>query len=324
MHDLFPDWLRTATPDNDISSFPINEWWEVIESYAQSATADEIFGLLKCGYGRAEPDWEENWRHAFREGDDTFPLRDSDRLVSVLAASAVIHLRESGADSRAALALYGCVCAQHVDWTAGLSDLTVAPTLITRLATEARQQTPWRSAKTTVTATSYESTLPPDEETVTGASLRGAVASLVGGVNDALSRAHRTVGQIAEQRELPLREEVRSLRWLLSGYCATVGRAWSSLGSTDVAVLAALELDGLTVFPMGIPDAAGLLAQTVELAGQGDRVEIRLPNQTEISELVPMLAGSRAKWNDVDNAARLSARLYDELRLLHNYRVADQ
>lgn len=323
----FEDLLRTLTADGDLSEFPVEGWRAAIDGAVDGARPHEIADMARAAHGRSAPAWDKLFRErlsaAIGEGSPS-----GLRLFAVLAGCALVRAYKHPV--MGPLAMYCSIGASHAGWDPELRQATVGAEDLRAAAYTAREVPPMRPAKITLTAASYESHIPPPGGPVTGDQLRAVLNAMSRGVTDALSRGQQALTRAAESRELALREQVGMLRWLLSGYSGAADAPWGSLTPGEAALAAAVDLDALTRFKLGVPDAHALLAQTVALAGKSvaseperaDRLRTFLPDPGPVADLVPVLERVRADavWSDGDTEkAQAAVDLYNELRLVHAY-----
>lgn len=319
MHQLFPDWIRVLTPNGDLSNMSWEAWGGGVDGFLENANADDVINLARCAHGMATGEWDDEWREHLRESDPAFPLREQDQMVAVLAGAALITAREESQSPVATLALYAAVCATHAGWTPVLPDVRVDAATLRSLAEDERQTPPWRAAKVQVTSTSYEPSLPSADSAATGAHLTAVAHGVAKGTTEALERLQVAWARVAEQREQPLREEIDVLRWLISGFSRELEAPWQQFAATTIAVAAAKELNDLTRFGVGLPDARALLGQTLQLSEGSETSSVAVATRPEIVDLTPVVAAVAGGEPPALEPAVLAAWIYDELRLIAAY-----
>jgi hypothetical protein len=322
MHEMFPDWIRVLTVDGDLAGTPWELWSTAVDEFVDTADAEDVVQLVRCAFGQNTSDWEEAWRGALRKHDSSFPLREQDKLVSLLAGTAVIMVRESEPSALSAVALYASICAARRGWNPVLPDVTVSPEDLRELAQRVRVPPSWKPSRVTVTPASYEDSLPDEDSVVDAAGVTAVAHALAKGTSEALDRVQAAMARVTEQREEPLREQVAVLQWLLAGHSHLVGRAWSAIPACSAVVAAAVELHQLTRFNIGLPDAPAMLAQILELSGSGDEQVVPVPTQATLEDLTPLSAAIADGSLPRETYGQLGVGIYDELTLTAAYTEA--
>jgi len=320
----FEERLRTLTADGDLSGLPVRAWRQAVSAAVEGASADDICDMARTAHNRPVPAWAEGFRKRLADASGQEPP-DAPRQLAVLAGTALV---EAFADKTVgALAVLCGVGAGHAGLVPALPDAAVTPERLRDAADACRQAPPPRAPRVTVSPAAWADKIPAAGAAVTGDALEAALTAFAGSITDALGRGHQALARAAGKREAALREQVGVLRWLLSGYSVEARRPWSELAAGEAAVAAALELNRLTRFPLGVPDAAELLAQTVALsAAAGDETALpagltgRLRDPGPLADLAPVLTAARTgRLGDGDPGAA-AAELYVELRLVHAYK----
>lgn len=262
---MFPDWLRTLSPDDTLTQLPVAEWWAAVESMVAEATPDDIIDLTRAACGRPTPEFDMSWRGHLREHHEMSPLRGQERQIAVLAGTAVIHASESG--SHRGLASYARRCARHAGWQPELRDVELTDADIAASGTDVRHLPEWPTPRRSpIAASTYAASIPGDGVPVTGDVLKAVLESLASAAADAAQRTARQVVKAAAQREERLIEQADVLSWLLAGRCADLECDWESLSPEGAATMAAAAVLDLTYFDIGRPDAASLIGQAVDAA----------------------------------------------------------
>lgn len=321
----FEERLRTLTPDGDLSGLPVEAWQEAVSAAVEAATADDVCDMARAAHSRPPPAWEDGFRKRLADASAQ-AAPPAPRQLAVLAGAALVEA--FGDKSRGALAILCSVGARHAGMAPALPEAAVTPQQMREAAAASRQAPAPRAPRITVPSSAYAAKMPASGAAVTGDALQAALTAFADGVADALGRGHLALVRAAAKREAALHEQVGVLRWLLSGYSSVAKRPWNELAPGEAAAAAALELDGLTRFSLGVPDAAELLAQTVALSAGPGGTEAALPaglmgrlsDPGPLADLAPVLAAARGGRAVAGDPGAFSADLYAELRLVDAYR----
>ncbi len=122
MHPDFADWYRVVDPSADTEL--LGRRWHGIEIFCKTPSTDAILNLVRVHYSIGNsPQFAEAFRDVFKSIDETFPNRDNEELLAVLAGSCLAKLIEDGGAIADGTAL-AVVTARFVDRRQGaIADL---------------------------------------------------------------------------------------------------------------------------------------------------------------------------------------------------------
>ncbi len=318
MHRYFADWYRIATiePQPDV----LDKRWEAISGVVGSLDVDQAFELVRLFYGspRTEARFVERYRDAFKARDVTFPMRDNDAELRVLAGATIVSLLDGRGGPVADAAALAMVCGdcrgrrpgeriadmlgEARGYLSGRSaDLraprvvktAVAPTLDVdavleplRSALEARQ----------TRDPGFEGILEPLQQTVRGKQIPilEIISDAIHSVAAAVAEVAAETGQVIHeqsQRFRLQREDTDILWWLFAEHSRDLGHRMAELPLPGACLLAGKELADLTQVLPGPLAAAGVLDKMLRV------VEPQLRGATAIQEAVNGTPrGWRAGW----------------------------
>lgn len=326
MHAKFPDWVRGLYPDTSVEILPLEAWWAAVEDFVAEANNADMIGLSRAAYGRATPEFDARWRAALREHDRNSPLSGGDRQVSALAAIAILYASEL--PTHASAALYLRRCAAHLEWNPSVADLELTAAGLSEAAKASRTLEPWPQPKRMALQSRavHDALVQIQSVPAPATTLEPVFDLLIKGMNDLVARSANALTKAASGREAPLMEQSDVLVWLLSGQCGSADKSWDHLARLEASTFAAIELRGLSRFPLGRPDARALISTAVDSANEGAKADVKalcatveesvLPLRDDVHELVPLLlsvlGGNPLKLDPID----FGTRLHDELGLL--------
>jgi len=319
----FEERLKTLTADDDLGSMPVAAWDQAVREAVDHAGADDVCDMARAAHRLPAPAWEQGFQRRLAEASGLVPVRA--RQLAVLAGAALAAAFDDA--GRGPLAMLCSVGAAHAGLTPELPDAAVGPQRLRAAETAERRPPAARPPKVTVPPAGWEAALPAPGSAVTADHLRAVASALTEAVTNAMARGHQAMTRAATKREAGLHEQVGVLNWLLTGHSTVAGLPWADLAPAEAAVAAVVELDGLTRFPLGVPVADRLLAQTVALSGGPDRADPgrtaalldRLPDPGRIADLAPVLSSAREGSVGRADPAGFAADLYAELRLVAAY-----
>ena len=277
MHSDFYDWLRTLTPDGDIANLASVQWWEAVEKFAELATAPDIVGLAFSAYERPVPSFDKRFRNHLREHDESSPLRGLHRQIAVLAGASLIQI---GGARRTYLSEDLRLCAFHAGWTPAIEDLVLTSEDIRAYSSQQRELPNWPQIKASLTLTETKKLVPEDGAAVTNDALRKVLDSFSKSITGSVDRSVSAVLRAAKGRETPALEQAEVLAWLLGGRSILMDMPWKKLSASLASVCAAIDLEALSSFETGRPDAAAIIGFAVDSAGRRTNAELRTVTAT--------------------------------------------
>jgi hypothetical protein len=316
VHRYFADWYRVAAiePQGDL----LQKRWEAIEGVVYAAEVPDTLELVRVFYGspRKSARFVDRYRDAFKACDLTFPMRDNDAELRVLAGATLVtllHARGGTLADVAALAMVSGECR-------GLRPGDRVPDMLLEarrhLAARSvelrtpRKVTPPVAPKLDVdalleplrTAAQARQTRDPGFEGMLeplhapgppkpGPSL-DIVSDAIRGIAAAVSDVAGAAAQVADEhgRRLQLHQEQSNiLWWLLAEHSRDLGRRMATLPLPAACLVAGKELADLTDGTPGPLAAAGVLDRMLRA------VEPELRGSTTIQEAVN---GTPPEWRE--------------------------
>jgi GTPase-associated system-like protein len=316
VHRYFADWYRMAAiePHGDL----LQKRWEAIEGVVYAAEVPDTLELVRVFYGspRKTSRFVERYRDAFKACDLTFPMRDNDAELRVLAGAtlvALLHARGGVLADVAALAIVSGDCRglrpgdrapdmlqearRHL--AARSADLraprTVKPPSAPKLDVDALLEPLRTAAQARQTRDpGFEGMLEPlhaPGPAKPGPSLEivsDAIRAIAAAVSDVAGAASRSAEE--QGRRLQLYQEQNNILWWLVGeHSRDLGRRMGSLPLPGACLVAGKELADLTEGTPGPLAAAGVLDRMLRA------VEPDLRASTTIQEAVN---GTPPEWRE--------------------------
>jgi hypothetical protein len=95
VHRFFADWYRVAAIEPQPET--LQKRWDAIQRTVRDLDVGDALELVRLFYGspRCLPRFAERYRDAFKARDVTFPMRDNDAEIRVLAGATVVALLDS-------------------------------------------------------------------------------------------------------------------------------------------------------------------------------------------------------------------------------------
>jgi hypothetical protein len=323
---MFSAWVETLLAGAETNDSQVLAWSTACESFVESADASDLVDLNRAAWGRPSPEFDQRWRRHLQESDPLFPLRGGDHKAATLAATAMLLASDEGPDSDLALLLRRCATA--VDWRPSVSDLTVSQAQLADARRDQRVVLDWPTRSSFKVANGGAdvaiNTAFQNGTGVTAELLMDVVQRVTQSAGEAITRAHSRVRTVLEAREAPLLEQSDALIWVMSGASESLCSAWDDMSRLEAALASASEVNDLSRFPLGRPDAYGLIEAKVQSASKKDKakeaslaqIQELMPANTSVADLTPLIADVTAAEKLDLEPTLAGLRLHDELNLV--------
>jgi hypothetical protein len=265
MHRDFADWYRAVSlaPQN----VPLEKRWKSVERFAKECSARNVGELARLLYAKPTRDvgFLEAFRIYFKTDDASFPMRDNDAEISVLAAATLIQLCSYDDDlwttAAATAIIIPCGLGQAKCPINGLSKAADDFLLKASIAPGTRQ------APSTDRLSNHllEQVLALKEATQTNvvANIEQPITELMKSVTTQLVQIENRLEQLSLENERR-REESEVLWWLKGGYSREFHVRLTSFPLPFRALVAGNELaDLIRNFP-GPASAQPILAAAIQ------------------------------------------------------------
>jgi hypothetical protein len=287
VHRDFADWYRIAAIE--LSGEMLEKRWQAIETFVESLDIPGALELVRLFYARPPKDssFIETYRAAFKDTDPTFPMRDNDLELRVLAGAAIAHLLETDTAQLADATALGMVCAGY----RGLRQDTSIPEIADRARNYLfKRSSSLRASKEVPTFVIPELEITELLESLKRSCQGNDLATLAEPIIPPFEKLQSAIRQLAESTENAIncltdlqqlrREESNILWWLFGEYSRDLNRRMADLGLPAACLVAAKELADLTVV---LP---GPLAATAFLDKMLRTIKPKLPDSTTLQKAV--------------------------------------
>jgi GTPase-associated system helical domain len=287
VHKYFADWYRVAAIEPHPET--LEKRWSAIQRTVRDLDVPDALEVVRLFYGspRCLPRFAERYRDAFKSRDVTFPMRDNEAELQVLAGATIVALLDSRPGPVADVTALAMVSADCRGLRSGerLADMLGearrylwARSGALRLAKEVKTVVPPALDVASLlepfqSALEAKQTRDPDFEGVLdqmpapGARPRSspalelttkAIQSLAAAITEVATAAGEAVSEQARRLQL-YREEVNVLWWLFAEHSRDTGHRMASLPLPAACLVAGKELADLIEVLPGPLAAAGLL-----------------------------------------------------------------
>jgi hypothetical protein len=266
--EQFPDWYRLTAIDP--GTIPLAARRSAIDNLISEPSADDTLQLVLTAYGRGSIPFVEKMRAAFRSTDDTFPGRDNDLEMSLLAGATIARLVASSS-RQADLASLALESSNWFGWKVNPHELPdvardYRDAESVRMREESDKVAPpntagLRKAVDAIGASVPSGSIPPQEVDDLAKAISTSLTSIV--------RAWEGFTTSAEKLANARSEELEVLWWLLSGRSTDLDGPRTDLPPGPAALVVGKELADRTRLLPGLPSVRGLIDRA--LPEQTDR-----------------------------------------------------
>jgi hypothetical protein len=287
VHRFFADWYRVAAIEPHPET--LEKRWDAIQRTVRDLDVADALEVVRLFYGspRCLPRFAERYRDAFKSRDVTFPMRDNEAELRVLAGATIVALLDSRPGSVADVTALATVCADCRGLRLGerLADMLGearrylwSRSAALRLAKEAKPLPPPTLDVASLlepfqSVLEAKQTRDPDFEGVLdqmpapGARARPgpgleitvkALQSLATAITEVAVAAAEAASEQARRLQLH-REEVNVLWWLFAEHSRDLGQRMASLPLPAACLVTGKELADLIEVLPGPLAAAGVL-----------------------------------------------------------------
>jgi GTPase-associated system helical domain len=287
LHRYFADWYRTAAiePQPDV----LAKRWEAISSLVYSLDAAEALEVVRLFYGSPRTDhrFVERYRDSFKTRDLTFPMRDNDAELRVLAGATIVSLLDVRSGPVADMAALAMACAdcrglrpgervadilrESRSYLAARSASLRAPKHVKGLtrpsvdleglleprSSGASGNKPARDADFDRVLEPFQSVGQTKQAFATGNAME-AIQNVASALLEIAAAAAEVTQEHAERLRLQ-REETNILWWLFAEHSRDLGHAMAALPLPAACLVAGKELADLTDVLPGPLAAMGVL-----------------------------------------------------------------
>jgi len=287
VHRDFADWYRRVAIEPKGET--LEKRWQAIEAFVESLDAADALELVRLFYARPSRDsgFIEKYRTTFKDTDPTFPMRDNDPELGVLAGVTLVHLLEKDAAELADVAALGMVCAA----CRGLRQDVPVPEIGDRARRYLLKRSSSLRASREVPAVtipelelaeildSLKKSCQGNNLTVLAEPIIPPFEELQLAIRQLATSAEKAVNHLTKLQQL-WQEESDILWWLFGEYSRDLNRRMADLELPGVCLVAAKELADLTVVLPGPLAAKAFLDKVLRT------VKRKLPNSTTLHEAV--------------------------------------
>lgn len=272
MHQYFADWYRVT--GIDIAAVPLEARWQAIETLVAGLKAPSAIELVRLAHQRidSQASFVTEMRDIFKATDATFPMRDNDFEMAVLAAVAEVHLLESEGTHPADLVALATESAAFSHWTPALPELPdAASSYVANEATRVRKhgEPPTLSGM----SVSKEAAKPISDLASQNAAApiqASMMEDLVKALDAALARAGKFLSKVqqyaADLHDIRA-EEIDVLWWLLGEASIELGRPWAAIDPVAHSLVMGRELASRTIYLPGLRASAAILQRASRSSG---------------------------------------------------------
>ncbi len=267
MHKDFADWYRACSLQP--SANELRARWSGIEKFANDSVSSDIADMTRLLYGFhiAQETFINRFREAFKTADESFPMRDNDAELRVLAGATLVkHFDFATFGPACALAL-NCASYAGIRRPPVEDFLEQARSYLYNKSASLRQQSPLkRPNEETLTGVveDLKSACQSNELTKLAEPLLKALRSIEGKLNELITYSD----SLRIEQELR-REESDVLWWLVGGHSRDLKLPFSDMKHPASCLIVGKELADLARLLPG-PFAAEAFLSAVLAAAQID------------------------------------------------------
>jgi hypothetical protein len=287
VHRDFADWYRIADLEPKVEM--LEKRWQGIEEFVESLDATNTIELVRIFHKRSVRDRQfiADYRNTFKAIDSTFPMRDNDLELRVLAGSSIVCLLEIGPSNFADAAALGMVCSD----CRGLLNETLLPEMVALARAYLFSRSEHLRARgevpaITVPDLNLENLLEAFRQTCATDGLPNLpepvvalIEALASAINHHSTSVEKAMSRLSERQRL-LQEESDILWWLFGGHSRDLKQPMAALGLPATCLVAAKELADLTTILPGPLPAPAFLGKMIHAATR------KLPSSMTIQEAV--------------------------------------
>ena len=294
MHKLFPDWYREASLQQNPEELELR--WNGVIALVSQLEFDGCLNVVQLLFGLSiHSDFEGHFRGVFREADPTFPARDNDRELVILAAGALsLVLQEEGA--LVATAALGIICAAFghdckqrpisdiVNEAHGTIDRKSRGSFTPRGLSDPQIPTLGLSAMAKKTKETLDAgTANQQSNASTMMELIQLIASHTKKQRSYMDNQLHAIQSLFERQG----EEINVLWWLIAKATAHDAKAIETYSSpADVCLILAKDLADLTSNPFGLYRPARFLAKMLDLLQVTENKKVKAFDSISSTDLV--------------------------------------
>lgn len=242
---LLPHWIVTGTK-TEVSPTEQDAYQATITRLLKKENLPYWFGLVKLfsGFNKDAEEGDELMKE-FSKEFPKFPVRENEHLLRVLA---------------------GCILAQKAESDSPITDKIILSLLTINFSKDkatlplpevlTRTEDLWKEkskANRALPAASKLSTVPTKDKPLSAADQKQFINSIAPFFID------------IEKRVASNSEETNVLSWLFSSYSRAIEASFAQIGATKLSFVGAKDLADLTIIPLGLPNARGILSKMLEI-----------------------------------------------------------
>jgi hypothetical protein len=257
MHRFFADWYRLAKiePKEEF----LEKRWKGIESMVDSSSVNLALDVVRLFHGKPPNDSEffEKYRDFFQKADTTFPMRNNDHELVVLAGGSIARFLEvsGGLADKVALAT-ACAACQGLAPERPLPEIIdIARNYIEKRSVTIRSHREIQHFTAADFGLAGQPAPPPTVDV-----LQTAIQKLISSANNAINELDRSL-QIE-------REESNILWWLFAEHSNDMNCRIADMKLPVVSIISGKELADLTAFLPGVFSAEAFLDKMLRFANK--------------------------------------------------------
>lgn len=272
MNDHFADWYRAAgvAPTSD----ELQKRWAGIELISKKPTKATVIALARIfAVGPQEVPETPAIVEAFRNKDDTFPLRENSNLLRTLAGAALRNIIEEKQPlaTMAAFALVSASFGSRMDRVPERDHVLAAQSYLVSQSVQLRSRSASPSVKYTPLSDSKidelfsTSVFQQNNFSNSKATFVGAFAELQSNIKAAFSDLAKVVAE-ANQMALARDEEIDTLWWLMTAFSAELNVPFKDIPKSAAPTILGVEYFDLLKFLPAPSSCIGLLGRALEMS----------------------------------------------------------
>jgi hypothetical protein len=246
MHELFFDWYRLVKID--VKEEELIKRWKGIEAFFEKRDPNSELEIVRLYYGKPpkDPGFLEGYQKIFKQQDETFPMRENDLMVKVLAGTSIVFCLQNVKELADKVAL-ATVCPDYQGLFRENPLLDIVE--IARKHIEAQSlQNRSRHVLPQITIPDISGNIPPEK-------LSSVIVNI-------MTYTNNTISELNTYLEIE-REESNVLWWLFAEYSNDLNRRMAELDPSVASLVAGKELADLTCISPGLFSAEAFLDKIV-------------------------------------------------------------
>ncbi len=258
MHKSFADWYRITSID--FREELLKKRWVGIEKFVKSSGLQMALEVVRLFHTKPfkDNDFIDKYREAFKKADSTFPMRDNDLELQVLAGASIVHHLDTSHKYATEVAL-ATVCANYTRVASHVvfpEIINIARNYLSEQSINLRSRYKLSRVKISkinnmdklmkdLTKACQANTLPN-----TAPPLKESFMKLNTAIKELVDSTNKTLIEVNEYLKLQ-QEESNILWWLFGGYSNDLECRMADLKVATVCLVAGKELADLTVLVPG-------------------------------------------------------------------------